>query len=160
MHLFTQFNIVTKHLALRTQRGLLSELSTPQPHAMPTSSPSYTSNGEMDDTQPSVAFLSPPPFLYEWKEMNSVKWNIPSPRASGGRGNEAWRRLSEVSQSQSHGDPVTHEQRGSNLKKWEASETADAALKSVWIMMGQRVTEWLCGFSSPSVLRRTKTLSL
>lgn len=71
-------SITSEHLALDTQRGLLSKWSTLQPHAMPTSSPSCASNGEMDDTQPSVAFLSPPLFLCEWKEMNSAKWNIPS----------------------------------------------------------------------------------
>lgn len=96
----THLSTVSEHLALETERGLLSKWSTPQPHAMPTSSPSYTSNEEMDDTQPSVAFLSPPLFLYDSKEINSAKWNIPS---------SLWRQRKWGLEEAFRGQPITIE---------------------------------------------------
>lgn len=92
---------VSPRLAPDTQRGLLSKWSTPQPRAMPTSSPGYASNREMDDTQPSAAFLSPPLFLHEWKEMNSAKWNVPS---------SLWRQRKWGLEEALGGQPITIQQ--------------------------------------------------
>lgn len=76
--------------------------------------------------------------------MNERRWIQPngsSPLLTGGRGNEVSKRLLEVSQSWSDFDPVTKEITEGQTKRGEARESADAAFVSVWIMMGEWLTE-------------------
>lgn len=121
---------------------------------MPASSPSYASSGEMNDTHgpvwPSCRLLQ-----FAMNERGWIQPNGTSPLPSGGRGNEAWRRLSEVSQSQSSTDPVNRAV-WVKLKKEKRQETAETALVSVWIMMGEWVTVWLHRSASQSIFCKKK----
>lgn len=138
MYFSTDLSTVSEHLALDTQRGLLSKWSTPQPHAMPTSSPSCASNGEMDDTQRSAAFLS---ILYF--SMNEKRWIQPNGTSPSHWGERKWG-LEETRT----GQPVT-------IQQWPCpSQAVRDKLKQakllmlpsygVWIMMGEWVTGWIC----------------
>lgn len=101
---------------------------------MSTSSPSYASNGEMDDTQPSVAFLSPPPLCMKGDEFSQMEHPIfplgaEEIRTGGGSQRPANHNLTLTLS-------ITSSE-GQTQERGEASETADAALVSVWIMMGE-----------------------
>ncbi len=144
----THLSIMSEHLALDTQRGLLSKWSTPQPHAMPTSFPSYASNGETDDTQPSVAFLSLSSSISLWMkgdEFSQMEHPLFPLEAEEMRPGGGFQRPAN------HNFTLTlsiTSSAGQSTGRREASETADAALISVWIMMGEWVTERLHRFAS------------
>lgn len=151
----TQFSIASEHLALYTQRGLFSKWSTPQPHAMPTSSPSCTSNGEMD----AHCGLPVASSICLWMTEDEFSQMDHSPRPTGGRGNEVSKKLSEVRQSQSLTPSITSSE-GQTKERGEARESADSAFVSVWIMMGEWVTEWQHRFASLFALFKNKMFLL
>lgn len=128
----------------------------PQPHAMPTSSPGYTSNREMDAhcglpvasaiclwmKGDEFSQMEHPLFPLEAEEMRSQRG---SPRS-------AYHSIT-LTLSITSGEGQTKE-------RGEASETADTAFISVWIMVGEWVTEWLHGLASQSALYKNKILLL